>query len=87
VGKGEDMNRGDYKHSLLGIGLLAVLLFLVPSSGVLLAVSSLIVIVFALFVGLLATVFFLCERSVEKLSETKKKWGTAQIKTSMPSRP
>jgi hypothetical protein len=76
----------DYKHCLLGIGLLAVMLYLAPSYGVLLAVSSIIVAAFAAVVGMLAVIFFLCERSAEELNRTKRNWSTVQIKTSVPSR-
>jgi hypothetical protein len=75
------MKTCDYRHCLAGLAVLATLLYVVPEYGILLSISTLIVLLFAGGVGLLALLIYGCERSAEELSRMKKEVRPAQVKS------
>jgi hypothetical protein len=75
------MKTCDYRHCLAGVAVLAALLLTVPEYGILLSISTLIVLLFAGGVGILAVLIYGCEKCTEELTRAKKEMRPAQVKS------
>jgi hypothetical protein len=76
----------DYKHCLAGVGVLAAMLYMAPSYGVLLSISVVVVLAFALGVALIGTCIFTCEQSANEIVDISRKARSVGVKTTVPGR-
>jgi hypothetical protein len=80
------MKEGTYVQYLIGAAIVGLLLYMVPSYGVLLLVSSIIVLAFALVVALLAGGMYVCEQSLNGVRSLSQETKPVNIRHTAPSR-
>jgi hypothetical protein len=78
------MKEETYVQYLIGAAIVGLLLYMVPSYGVLLLVSSIIVLAFALMVGLLAGGMYVCEQSLNGIREISQESKPVNIRHTAP---
>ena len=78
------MKEGTYVQYLIGAAIVGLLLYMVPSYGVLLLVSSIIVLAFALVVALLAGGMYVCEQSLNGIREMSQEPKPVNIRRTAP---
>ena len=80
------MKEGTYVQYLIGAAIVAAMIYMMPSFGVLFLVSSIIVLAFALLVALLAGGMYVCEQSMNEFKSTSHKPRPVSIRHTAPGR-
>jgi hypothetical protein len=80
------MKEESYIQYLVGAAIIGVLLYMVPSYGVLLLVSTLIVLAFALVVALLGGGMYICEQSLKEFRSSAEESRPVNIRNAAPGR-
>jgi uncharacterized membrane protein len=78
------MKEGTYIQYLIGAAIVGALLYITPSYGVLLLVSSIIVMAFALIVALLAGGMYVCEQSLNEFKNLSQEPKPVNIRHTVP---
>jgi hypothetical protein len=78
------MKEGTYLQYLIGAAIVGAVIYMVPSYGVLLLVSSIIVMAFALVVALLAGGMYVCEQSLNEFKSLSQDAKPVTIRRTVP---